>query len=82
MGNIDAWLGRTKTLEQLLEENALLAGQLAKLQARASALLEQRGSELEQLNNALEYLHAQLKEREATIAFLQAKLCAFRKIVS
>ncbi|HEX4842406.1 MAG TPA: hypothetical protein VFV57_01950 [Limnobacter sp.] len=83
MGNLDAFYEMSttsKTLEQVLAENALLCRQLAKLQARASALIQQRGCELEQLGNAVEFLNARLKEREATIAFLQAKLQAFRKM--
>ncbi len=69
-----------KTMTVLLTENEALCRQLAKLQARASTLLQQRAAEIEQLNSAIEFLKTELNQRDAMITFLQTKLQAFRYV--
>lgn len=64
----------------LLLENDSLCRQLAKLQQRASELIQSRSAEVEQLNTVVQYLNSELNQREATIVFLQAKLREFRKM--
>jgi predicted RNase H-like nuclease (RuvC/YqgF family) len=69
-----------KTIDTLLIENDALCRQLAKLQQRASELIQKRSAEVEQLNTVVEYLNAQLHDRDAMILFLRAKLRELRKI--
>ena len=69
-----------KSMDTLLIENDALCRQLAKLQARASELIQKRSAEVEQLTTVVEYLSAELHNREAMILFLRAKLQEFRKI--
>jgi predicted RNase H-like nuclease (RuvC/YqgF family) len=68
----------SKPMTVLLTENEALCRQLAKLQARASELLQQRAAEIEQLNCAIDFLKSELNQRDAMITFLQTKLHAFR----
>ena len=69
-----------KSMDTLLIENDALCRQLAKLQERASELIQKRSAEVEQLSTVVEYLSAELHDREAMILFLRAKLQEFRKI--
>ncbi|MCR2747656.1 hypothetical protein [Limnobacter parvus] len=69
-----------QTIESLLKENDALCRQLAKLQQRASELIQQRSAEVEQLNAVVEYLSTELTAKDAMILFLRTKLREFRKI--
>lgn len=69
-----------KSMDTLLMENDALCRQLAKLQERASELIQKRSAEVEQLTTVVEYLSAELHDRDAMILFLRAKLREFRKI--
>lgn len=71
-----------KSVDTLLAENAALCRQLAKLQQRASELIQKRSAEVEQLSTVVEFLNTELHDREATIAFLRVKLSEFRKMSS
>lgn len=66
-------------MNSLLCENDALCRQLAKLQARASELIQKRSAEVEQLTTVVEYLNSELHQRDAMISFLRAKLQEFRK---
>jgi predicted RNase H-like nuclease (RuvC/YqgF family) len=67
-------------MDTLLIENDALCRQLAKLQQRASELIQKRSAEIEQLNMVVQYLSAELHDRDAMILFLRTKLQEFRKI--
>jgi predicted RNase H-like nuclease (RuvC/YqgF family) len=69
-----------KSVESLLSENDALCRQLAKLQQRASELIQKRAAEVEQLNTVVEYLNAELHDKDIMILFLRAKLQEFRKM--
>lgn len=69
-----------KSMDTLLTENDALCRQLAKLQQRASELIQKRSAEVEQLTTIVEYLSSELHERDAMILFLRVKLQEFRKI--
>lgn len=69
-----------KSMDTLLIENDALCRQLAKLQEHASELIQKRSAEVEQLSTVVEYLSAELHDREAMILFLRTKLQEFRKI--
>lgn len=69
-----------RSIDQLLNENNALCRQLAKLQQRASELIQKRSTEVEQLTMVVEYLSAELRNREAMIVFLRTKIGEFRKI--
>lgn len=69
----------SKSINSLLCENDSLCRQLAKLQARASELIQKRSAEVEQLTTVVEYLNSEIHQRDAMISFLQAKLREFRK---
>ena len=69
-----------KSMDTLLIENDALCRQLAKLQERASELIQKRSAEVEQLTTVVAYLSAELHDREAMIVFLRTKLQEFRKI--
>lgn len=68
-----------KSIDTVLSENDALCRQLAKLQQRASELIQKRTAELEQLGTVVEFLTAELHDRDATIAFLRVKLAEFHK---
>ncbi|MBU0543158.1 MAG: hypothetical protein KKC58_12295 [Gammaproteobacteria bacterium] len=70
----------SKSMDTLLIENDALCRQLAKLQERASELIQKRSAEVEQLTTVVAYLSAELHDREAMIVFLRTKLQEFRKI--
>jgi predicted RNase H-like nuclease (RuvC/YqgF family) len=70
----------SKSMHTLLIENDALCRQLAKLQERASELIQKRSAEVEQLTTVVAYLSAELHDREAMIVFLRTKLQEFRKI--
>ena len=70
----------SKSMDTLLIENDALCRQLAKLQERASELIQKRSAEVEQLTTVVAYLRAELHDREAMIVFLRTKLQEFRKI--
>jgi predicted RNase H-like nuclease (RuvC/YqgF family) len=69
-----------KSMDTLRIVNDAVCRQLATLQARASELIQKRSAEVEQLTTVVEYLSAELHDREAMILFLRAKLQEFRKI--
>lgn len=69
-----------QSVDSLLKENDALCRQLAKLQQRASELIQQRSAEVEQLNAVVEYLSTELNDKDAMIMFLRTKLREFRKI--
>lgn len=69
-----------KSVDALLSENDALCRQLAKLQQRASELIQKRSAEVEQLNTVVEFLNSELREKDILILFLRAKLQEFRKI--
>lgn len=69
-----------QSIDALLTENEALCRQLAKLQQRASELIQKRSAEVEQLNTAVEFLNAELHEKDVLILFLRTKLQEFRKI--
>lgn len=68
-----------KSVDTVLSENDALCRQLAKLQQRASELIQKRSAELDQLGTVVEFLTSELHDREATIAFLRVKLAEFHK---
>lgn len=65
-------------MNHLLMENESLGRQLAHLQARASAIIQQRTAEIEQLNHVVEYLSAELRCQTCKVRFLETKIEAFR----
>lgn len=69
-----------KSLDHLLSENDALCRQLAKLQERASELIQKRSAEVEQLTTVVEFLNSELHDRDAMILFLRTKLHELRKI--
>ena len=77
---VKASLCVTQTMDTLLIENDALCRQLAKLQQRASELIQKRSAEVEQLNTVVEFLNVELHHRDAMILFLQTKLQEFRKM--
>ena len=68
------------SVDALLSENDALCRQLARLQQRASELIQKRSAEVEQLNTVVEFLNAELHEKDVLILFLRTKLQEFRKI--
>lgn len=69
-----------KSVEALLAENEAMCRQLARLQQRASELIQKRSAEVEQLNTVVEFLNAELHDKDIMILFLRTKLQEFRKI--
>ncbi|MBU0783344.1 MAG: hypothetical protein KJ798_09320 [Gammaproteobacteria bacterium] len=69
-----------KSVDSLLSENDALCRQLAKLQQRASEIIQRRSAEVEQLTSAVEFLSSELHDRDAMIVFLRTKLQEFRKM--
>lgn len=69
-----------KSVDSLLSENDALCRQLAKLQQRASEIIQKRSAEVEQLNQVVEFLNAELHDKDVMILFLRTKLQEFRKM--
>ncbi|MDH4395271.1 MAG: hypothetical protein QE278_06310 [Limnobacter sp.] len=71
---------RLLEIDQLLMENQALCRQLARLQSRASEIIQQRTAEIEQLNHVVEYLSAELRCQTCKVRFLETKIEAFRSL--
>jgi hypothetical protein len=71
---------RLLEINQLLIENEALSRQLARLQSRASELIQQRCAEIEQLNHVVEYLSAELRCQNCRVKFLETKIEMLRTL--
>ncbi|MCQ8896143.1 hypothetical protein NQT62_06790 [Limnobacter humi] len=69
-------------IEQIMFENQVLTRHLAKIQERCATLLSQRVREINQLNQVIEFLSDELRQRDQRICFLETKLQSLRLAIS
>ncbi|HEY1058562.1 MAG TPA: hypothetical protein VGE55_07520 [Limnobacter sp.] len=71
-----------RQIEQLMFENQVLTRHLAGIQERCATLLTQRAQEIDQLNQVIEFLSGELRQRDQRICFLETKLESLRLATS